>query len=278
MTRIAHVEMIDRVLAPAETELWVAVHTTEPMPDAQVVGKLTGPRCLYSETIEIAYKLRPLPAHHAGEQADTPTARVIIPEASFWEPVCPFLYGGTVELQHQGRLVESVRVRHGLRQIRITDRVLLNGHPLTLRGHSCSALTEPEASTLHTAGCNLLSVPVEVRTESVWSLADEVGFLMLGHIQTWDDSIEAMLRVRQRQPSCLGWLVSASAGIVADVLACSTKPVGLLLDGPREVIPDGIAFVVADEPSRRGELPWLLLSDDNDASFPEGAIGTLSMR
>jgi beta-galactosidase/beta-glucuronidase len=41
--------------------------------------------------------------------------RVIIPEASWWEPKTPFLYEGPVELWQDGVLCDRREISHGIR-------------------------------------------------------------------------------------------------------------------------------------------------------------------
>src|SRR5438552_150223 len=153
--RITRVEIRNHSLTPAEAEVWVTVHAEAVTPATEVRGRLMGPSCAYSSTVEVAYPLRPL----AHPPADVPphTMRVVIPEPSLWDPESPFLYRGPVELRQDGRPVDRVGVSHGLCSSSLTPRGLLwNGKPLRLRGRSARGLTDDTTLSLRRDGFNLL--------------------------------------------------------------------------------------------------------------------------
>src|SRR5262249_10780296 len=131
--RIRRVEVRDRSAVPAEAEVWVTVVPEQITPTTEVRGRLMGPRCPYASTVEIAYPLRPLP--RLGVVGSGLVRRLVIPEASLWDPESPFLYQGPVELWQDGRRCDQVAVSRGLRTISLGPRGLRwNGRPLTLRG------------------------------------------------------------------------------------------------------------------------------------------------
>src|SRR5436309_5037500 len=98
--------------APNDAELRVSVTPGWLTPGTELRGRLTGPRCRYAATVEVAHPLRPLP----GPQApDGPLVRrFIVPEASPWEPESPFLYDGVVELWQDGQLSDQREWTTGL--------------------------------------------------------------------------------------------------------------------------------------------------------------------
>src|SRR6516164_11712247 len=91
--RIVGVDILTTRFDPTEAEVTVVATPEQPADNLELRGRLMGPRCPYADTVEVAYNLRPLTA-----QDDLPRARVIIPEASPWEPETPFLYDGPLEL------------------------------------------------------------------------------------------------------------------------------------------------------------------------------------
>jgi hypothetical protein len=116
-------EIRQAVLNPAEAELHVLFRLTQPVLGAELRGRLHGPKCVYSTTIEIAYPPRPvLRAGH--DESRTFLGRIIIPEPSLWDPVAPFLYEGTLELWAEGRPLAKVQVSHGLRSYQLGIRGL----------------------------------------------------------------------------------------------------------------------------------------------------------
>src|SRR5689334_4063070 len=94
-TNLLSVSLRDAVLSPVEADVRITFTFRRPVDGLEVRGRLMGPRCRYASTVEVAYPFRPLPAPQ--DQVALP-ARVLIPEPSLWEPTCPFLYEGPVEL------------------------------------------------------------------------------------------------------------------------------------------------------------------------------------
>jgi hypothetical protein len=225
---IRHLEVRDRSVVPAEAEMWITVVPERQTAGTEVRGRLMGPRCLYAATVEVAYPLRPLP--RPGAETGI-TSRVVVPEASLWEPESPFLYEGFVELWQDGTLCERVSIRHGLRQFSVGTRGLrVNSRLLTVRGREVTRCSEDEARALRQAGYNLLIVPAPP-DEAVLEVADRVGFLVLVSPRT------AVSRPVSR--ACwLGWVVGAGDGDAGEPLPeeslfrLSPSESGMALIGP----------------------------------------------
>ena len=184
--RILSVSLRDHSLLPAEADVRLRIVAERVDACTEVRGRFLGPRCLFAETIEVAYPIRP-----KGEEY-----RVVIPEGSFWDPASPHLYLVVVELWQDGARCDEVHLRHGLRDLRKTPRgLMVAGRPLLLRGRVVESLDDGEALQLRAAGWNLLIAPVD-RPE-VWEIADRMGFLVLG--TTRDEALAG-------HPSSLGWL------------------------------------------------------------------------
>jgi len=203
--RIRELRLHDQLDDPAEAEVWVSVVPESVTPTTELRGRLVGPRCLYASTVEVAYPMRPF----VRQPPALPglAARVVIPEASLWEPVSPFLYLGPIELWEDGKVCDQIQVRHGLRTLRLGPRGLrLNGRPLTIRGVAQEECTEEDARRLREQGCNTLLAPVSGGTSAVWEAADRLGFLVLDRL---GGSEEAIRRARNlgQHPCCLGWLL-----------------------------------------------------------------------
>ncbi len=236
---IKHIHVEDVSLAPAEAELLVTVTLDREWGDAEVRGRLMGPRCCYSRTVEIAYPLRPL----AGLAAD-PRARsfrVIIPEASWWDLQSPFLYEGPVELWQSGQRLDQSWISHGLRSLTLgRGGVRLNGRPVDVCGREVENTAEggPPVEDLvrwRSEGINLLVAPIGAETEELWTLADQRGFLVLGRSPDSGPATRERLTRLQEHASCLGWLSSTdaqqfSAAIAGrgDVLLIRDEQTGLI--------------------------------------------------
>lgn len=245
----------DHRLDPAESEVWITVEPEERTESTRISGRLMGPRCPYSSTVEVAYPLRPWQKDSGENDTENLTMRVIIPEASLWEPETPFLYQGPVELWQDEQLCERVQLSHGLRVITLGPRgIRVNGRPFTVEAVRGDSFTDNDLLRLRDAGCNSLLTSVTARSLYLWEAADRLGFLMLGRIvdrETWE--LAGTLR---QHPSCLGWVITpelVNHEILQAVrfsplsfgrshlVGCEINPLSL---GP---LPDGLQFMLCDE-------------------------------
>jgi hypothetical protein len=256
---IVRIEIRDRSLAPAQAEVWVTVVPERTDADTEVRGRLMGPRSAWAATVEVAYPLRPLGPGIPGDPAGI-TRRVVIPEASLWEPAKPFLYQGPVELWQDGVRCGLVDVSHGLRSWTLGPRGLrLNGKPLTLTAREVTqAPDDSEARKLRASGCNLLIAPVA--EDRVWAAADRLGFLVLGRLAGGDEGLRRAAALAGHA-SCLGWLVRPGANSFHRLPPGGFVGVEVGSDWGA-ALPDGVHFVVGaaaevDALAARG-LPMLL--------------------
>ena len=253
--RIRDLVVRDHRLDPAEAEVWITVVPEALTSTTQVHGRLMGPRCPYANTVEVAYPLREWRREYESEGNKHLTFRIIIPEASLWEPQTPFLYQGPVELWQDELLCERVQLSHGLRVITLGPRgIRVNGRQLILQGVRGSQFSEEELAKLHQAGCNLIFVPVTPQTLSLWDAADRLGFLMLGRII--DRAAWELAGTLRQHPSCLGWVITSELMNHEVLQAVRFSPlafgrghlvgceIGLFPPGP---LPDGLQFVVCEE-------------------------------
>jgi hypothetical protein len=266
--RIKSLRIFDTRLDPAEAEVCISVDPENVTSTTQVRGRLTGPRCPYASTVEVAYELRELSREYESTGFPRIVARVIFPEPNFWEPETPFLYRGPVQLLQKGQLCDTVQISHGLRTLDLGQRGLrVNGHPLTLRGIFRSALSEAEARSLHQANYNTLMVPAGPELPHWQETGDRFGFLLLGRINNKADLKYYI--PRNDHPSWLGWVVDA--GLFQDELSrialpAMLAPMGIDLTQVPEELPAGISFISCDEnllPALREiRLPKLVLRKD----------------
>jgi hypothetical protein len=278
--RIRALHLHDRLLDPAEPEVWVGVVPERRTATTDVRGRLMGPRCHYATTVEVAYPLQPFA--RPPEELPGLARRVVIPEASLWEPQCPFLYQGPVELWEDGQLRDQLAVSRGLRAVNLGSRGLrLNGRSFTVRGVARDHLPDEEAGRLREAGCNTLLAPVASGTASLWDRADRLGFFLLGRTDGGDESFR-LARALQGHPSCLGWLLGQAVlerGQAASQAASLATPlIGVELHRePPRPLPEGIRFVFCPEtllPSlAEVSLPKMVSVDEE--SFDGGKVGRL---
>ncbi len=231
--QILHVRVHDHSLDPAQAELRIAVAAGRVAPTTELRGRLTGPRCAYSTTVEVAYPLRPLP------DSDGLSARVVIPEPSLWEPACPFLYEGVVELWEDGARCDQAPIRRGLRRVLLGPGGLrVNGEPMLLLGRTAVRPAD---------GFNLLLAPTADAPADVWDHADVQGCFVLGRLDDWRDASLQSAIALSDHPSCLGWLTPPPDG--AEAVAAMRRLnrralVGVELEeAPREPLPAGVNFI-----------------------------------
>jgi hypothetical protein len=214
--RIRRIEVHDRSLNPVSAEVWISVLPEQHPATTEVRGRLMGPCCPYSNTVEVAYALRPLPLHQKPPVSSGLTVRAVIPEASLWEPQCPFLYQGPIELWQDGQCCDRVILSHGLRSLRRNEHGLcVNGRPLSLHGRKITSCSDEEATQLHQAGYNLLIAPVAASSLAVWEQADRFGFLVLGQLGEDADETRLVEMIRSHA-SCLGWLSAECRALSAE--------------------------------------------------------------
>jgi hypothetical protein len=220
-------------------------------------GRLMGPRCAYATTVEVAYPLR---AHPDGldfrlfHSPQTLNMDVIIPEPSWWEPECPFLYEGPIELWEDDVLCDTFRARLGLRQVQLKKRgFFLNGRPITLRGNQTNHLSEDEARRYRTKGLNVLLADAVVGCAVLWEAAERLGFLVLGRVRRDEETLKHIQPFLFGSNFTFGWILSQDVlerpeefANVADCLAHKNKKsLGVeLLQPPIQELPETIGFVV----------------------------------
>jgi beta-galactosidase/beta-glucuronidase len=115
MNRIRQVRTEVHRLSAVEAEVWILIETDETSATTEVRGRLVGPRCPGTSTIEVAYPLRPIP--HGPENTPKLSRRVNIPDPSLWAPDRPFVYHAVIELWEDGEFSETAEFDYGLRMV-----------------------------------------------------------------------------------------------------------------------------------------------------------------
>jgi hypothetical protein len=183
--------------------------------------------------------------------------RVVIPEASLWEPQSPFLYEGPVELWQDGVRCDWAVVRHGFRAISLGPRGLrLNGKPLELHGREMDSPPDANrARELRLEGTNLLLASVVPGVEALWDAADRFGFFVLGKITDGSEETIRRAAVLARYPSTIGWVLQVGANFLGRL-----PPSGLVgVEAPEaswESLPNEAHFVLTPRQAAQG---WSVL-------------------
>jgi hypothetical protein len=263
---------------PTEPEVWVGVVANGASASAEVRGRLMGPRCRYSTTVEVAYPFRPAPRPPHG--LDGMPRRAIIPEASAWEPTHPFLYEGPVELWDNDQRLDEQVMRCGIRYFHLGSRGFrLNGRLCTLRGRLRDECSVAEMANLRGEGVNLLIAAVQRSSEQLWADADEVGMLVLGIVPGTAESI-ALACARPNHPATLGWLLDRAIfedaslrQLAAPLLERRGGELIGVLSPDADVADSAVQFCFGA--ARPGEgLPWLASTSEDLPETP-GLIGVV---
>src|SRR5947209_19355800 len=126
--RIREVHIWDSRIEPVEAEVLLSVYPEHLRSSTQVRGRLNGPRCPYTTTVEVAYPLREHSRQYEPEGPARLLLRVVVPEPNFWDPQTAFLYEGFLELWQDGQRTQQAHLKHGLRAAQLGPRTLtLNG-------------------------------------------------------------------------------------------------------------------------------------------------------
>ena len=254
--RIRDIVVVNHRLDPVETELAIHILLEKLTPPTELKGRLTGPRCAYSSTIEIAYSVREI------QRSDHIELRVSIPEPSWWEPETPFLYVGSIELWQDGEFCQGIPIVHGIRCLQLTSKGLrLNGRPFTLRGkHVELPLSEADVTALREKGINAVLTATPGPHVEPWQAADRAGLFVIG-----TSDLETFLLCRNEltaHPSSFGWVFNR-----AEVARAPLQQEGLAMfygiNSSAESRPANADFLVCHE----HELTWL-----DDAELPKLVI------
>jgi hypothetical protein len=192
---------------PVKAEVEVTLYTDRLTDQTEVRGQLEGPRCRYSSTIEVAYALRETERELLDDVGQI-KLRAIIPDPSQWEPQCPFLYRGFVELREQDQRLDVTAFTLGLRSVALgKNGLLLNGRPFAIRGMAQNTLSEDHTERLRQRGINTILATLPTAKQALWSTAAQLGFLVLGRLY-WPFHFDTMDGELRNQPSSLGFLGS----------------------------------------------------------------------
>jgi hypothetical protein len=109
---IRSVRILQHRLSPLEADLRIIVEVDEPT-GAELRGRVRGPVCPGTETVQIAYSLRTVTTEEESAGRSL-IARVVIPEPNLWTRETPFVYEAVVELWCNGRQIDSTACSFGL--------------------------------------------------------------------------------------------------------------------------------------------------------------------
>ncbi len=274
--RIVDAVVLDHRLDIVETELRVLATLERVDAATQVRGRLMGPRSAWASTVEVAYPLREI----ARLEPNQILLRLVVPEASFWEPDTPFLYQGPLELWQGGERCDARALSHGLRRLQLTPAGLrVNGGLHNIRGVQRQSLSVEDIRVLHASGVNLVVLDAQQFSEAA-PLADRWGMLLLYRVARPSDYLR-WRDVANRQPSTFGWLFG-EAMLEEDFsaqkpAAPASQPLPTLLgalEPAAAALPPSIAFALSATPM--AGVPCVQIVEAlpaMDAVRPPGVLG-----
>jgi hypothetical protein len=109
---IRSIRILQHRLTPMEADVRAVVEV-EDLTGAELRGRVHGPMCPGTDTIQVAYPFRALPPSD-GPGGQVLAARALIPEPNLWSPETPFVYEAAVELWRDGKRVDSQTQTFGL--------------------------------------------------------------------------------------------------------------------------------------------------------------------
>ena len=148
------------------------------------------------------------------------SGKILIPSVHLWSPEHPYLYKVTVVLQKDGRIIDEYSCRTGVRTVKVSgDHILLNGNILRIKGFGkhedfpifgrgvAHPVTVKDFQMMKWTGANAFRTSHYPYDESVYDIADELGFLVIDEIPTVGLFFyDRESKVMKRQKQCLQYL------------------------------------------------------------------------
>jgi beta-glucuronidase len=148
------------------------------------------------DAVKARFSLRGTPvsaeASITGETADVVLK---VPDAAVWSPESPNLYDLTVELAQGGETFDRYSLPIGIRTIRVEgDALLLNGHPIYLKGFGrhedfpvtgrglVPAVIVKDYALMKWVGANSFRTTHYPYSDQMMDLADRLGFMVIDEI------------------------------------------------------------------------------------------------
>jgi hypothetical protein len=214
-------------------------------PSCRLSGRIAGPTCAYSRTLQAAV---PLSAQSAEPDGEWLLAEAIVPDPCFWTSELPLLYQVHVELRQAGELLESAERPLGIRPLAARrGRFVWEGRPWVARGASAAALPAAPPADWRSAD---LMMCVEAPSDELCSEASRLGCVLAAELSGSDVEIIAEARRLARWPAVAMLLLDSGAPLDASVRqAARNLPLGRLQSVQGGADADGADFIVCESPS-----------------------------
>ena len=197
---------------------WQSDHPTA-MPELTISGTIVGPHSAHARTLPAKMPFRFLGS------GDSPLAEAIVPDPCFWTPESPYTYRVSLEVQHQGKVVQRHEQLLGIRPLGVRGRSFyLDSRRWVLRGGFSDALHAIALADLRDAD---LATKVSFSDDSAFlAKASELGVLLVGQLSGESENTLARLEELTRWPA-VGMVLIDTALDEATLVA--SRPRNLLL-------------------------------------------------
>jgi hypothetical protein len=98
---------------PVQADIDIIVYPEKLLPGTEIRGRLVGPICIKTSTVEVAYPLRETSREN---ESTLVSLQAIIPEPCLWDQESPFLYRVILELWQDGELCDQKSLMHAITQ------------------------------------------------------------------------------------------------------------------------------------------------------------------
>jgi hypothetical protein len=162
----------------AIAHVYARLRGTAPEAELQLSGRLTGPSCLYAETLPATFSFVDR------GPGNSLLAEALVPEPCFWTPDMPHAYRAILELRRQGTVVAAAERILGLRTLGSSGRKLIyDGKRWVLRG-----VCRDELPALPLASWREADAAMVVRNpdNALCQEASRIGVLIVAQLDTAD--------------------------------------------------------------------------------------------
>lgn len=144
----------------------------------QLSGTLTGPNCMYGETL-------PATARFVDRgPGGSPLAEAIIPEPCFWTPQMPQLYRARLQLRRDETVAAEVDRSFGIRPLGAAgSRLRLDGKTWVVRGVTRNDIAIEELPLWHATDTALV---ITQPNDALCEAASRIGVLILAELEAAD--------------------------------------------------------------------------------------------
>ncbi len=149
----------------------------------ELVGRVVGPRCRWSQTLTAANRLVGRAASGNALFAEALLAEAVVPDPCFWSDALPMLYSVEVQLRRGGETIAATERPIGFRGVGRRGRSLFQeGRRWVPRGMHAASVVSEERDDL-TAWRSAPAVMAVVRpTDAVCASASEVGVWLMADV------------------------------------------------------------------------------------------------